>query len=278
MSAAKRMTFGELFALPYVPGVETFRYGADPSQVCELYLPTSCASSATKFPVAVIVHGGCWRSTINFQHVGQWCAALAETGLAVWNIEYRRVGNGGDWPNLLSDVALAYDTLALAAERFPLDLQRVVVCGHSAGGQLALWLAARPRLPAEWRATQAIPIRGVLALAPIVDLAASIAEKICTGNALNMVGGTAAEYADRYQLASPLHQLPIGVRQIILYGAHDEIVPPSHAAAYIAKAYACGEDLRFHVLPWAGHFELVTAGSSAWDEVLDCLLSLLQRS
>lgn len=275
MSTANIMTLNELFALPHVPGIETFRYGADPSQVCELYMPSADVSSPTKVPVVVMVHGGCWRSTINRQHVGQWCAALAEAGLAVWSIEYRRVGNGGDWPNLLSDVALAYDCLALAAERFPLDLQRVVVCGHSAGGQLALWLAARHRLPAEWQAPTTIPVRGVLALAPIVDLAASIAEDICTGNALNVIGGSAQEYADRYQLASPFHQLPIGVRQIILYGAHDEIVPPKHAAAYIAKAYACGEDLRFHVLPSAGHFELVTAGSSAWDEVRDSLLSLL---
>ncbi|MFN8443858.1 MAG: alpha/beta hydrolase, partial [Caldilineaceae bacterium] len=112
MSTAKIMTLDELFALPYVPGIETFRYGDDPSQVCELYLPTAYASFATKLPVVVIVHGGCWRSTINRQHVGQWCAALAEAGLAVWSIEYRRVGNGGEWPNLLSDVARAYDTLA----------------------------------------------------------------------------------------------------------------------------------------------------------------------
>ncbi|MFN8445600.1 MAG: alpha/beta hydrolase [Caldilineaceae bacterium] len=262
-----------LFALPYVPGIETFRYGDDPRSLRVAFAHRLClirnkTSSGGDSVLAVGVLrsiGSMWGTQ----------AACQEAGLAVWSIEYRRVGNGGEWPNLLSDVARAYDTLALAAERFPLDLQRVIVCGHSAGGHLALWLAARPRLPAEWRTPQAIPVRGVLALAPVVDLAASIAENICTGNAMNLVGGSAQEYADRYQIASPFHQLPIGVRQIILYGAHDDIVPPSHAAAYIAKAYTCGEDLRFHVLPSAGHFELVTAGSSVWDEVRDSLFSLL---
>src|SRR5579872_5792979 len=125
------------------------RYGPDPLHFGDLRLP----GGTGPHPVVVMVHGGFWRARFNLEYAGHLCAALAALGIATWNVEYRRLGDtGGGWPGTLLDVAAAADHLRTLAAPYHLDLSRVVAMGHSAGGHLALWLAARRRRwPRSWR-------------------------------------------------------------------------------------------------------------------------------
>src|SRR5439155_8576098 len=141
----------------------------DSLQFGELRLP----KGRGPFPVAIVIHGGCWRSDYDLKHVGPLAGALTERGIATWTIEYRRIGDpGGGWPGTFEDVAQAADHLRALARRYPLDLHHVVAIGHSAGGHLALWLAARPGLPPDAALASAdpLPISGVVGLAAISDL------------------------------------------------------------------------------------------------------------
>jgi acetyl esterase/lipase len=195
--------------------------------------------------------------------------------VAVWSLEYRRLGGGGGWPATLQDVAAGAD--ALRAVAAPLDLGRVLAAGHSAGGHLALWLAARPRLPrgsALW-AADPLPVRGVLALAALADLPAAAERGLC-GTAVGELLGAPPEAApERYAAASPAAMLPIGVPQRHLVGEGDPIVPPDYLAAYVAAARAAGDDARLMVLPGAGHFEPVAPATAAWPAVRAALHELL---
>src|SRR5258706_4695885 len=128
-----------------LPGASIIRlaYGAEPFQFGELYLP----DNAGPHPVVILIHGGYWRARYGLDLMIGLAHDLAARGVAVWNIEYRRVGNpGGGWPGTLLDVALAADNLKIVAQAYALDLQRVIPIGHSAGGHLAFWPAARPNL------------------------------------------------------------------------------------------------------------------------------------
>src|SRR5579864_48582 len=135
----------EILDLPAPPADVRLPYGTDQFQFGDLRLP----QSAGPHPVAIVVHGGFWRAQYGLEYAGHLCAALAHAGIATWNLEYRRIGNpGGAWPNTFLDVAQGADYLRVLAEKYPLDLKRVITAGHSAGGHLAVWLAARHRIPA----------------------------------------------------------------------------------------------------------------------------------
>ena len=139
-------------------------YGDDPSQFGDLFLPQGDGPH----PVLFLLHGGCWRAPYGLEPVGQMARTLADAGLAVWSLEYRRLGNGGGWPHTFLDVAHGADLLRELATTYPLDLTQVVVAGHSAGGHLALWSAARPQLPADSPiyTPDPLPFQAVVALAP----------------------------------------------------------------------------------------------------------------
>ncbi|HMQ29286.1 MAG TPA: alpha/beta hydrolase [Chloroflexaceae bacterium] len=264
------LTTDDYMALP--PGRPDLRapYGDHPDQFGELYLPPG----AGPHPPVVLVHGGCWRAQYGLAPLGPLCEALRAAGYAVWSLEYRRIGGGGGWPATFADVAAGADALhGLAA---PLDLGRVVAAGHSAGGQLALWLAARPRLPrasALW-AADPLPIRGVLALAALADLAAAAGRALCGTAVPELLGGSPAERPERYAEASPAALLPLGLPHVHLVGAADPIVPPDYLAAFVAAARAAGDDASLTVLPAAGHFEVVAPAPPAWDELLAALRGL----
>ena len=241
-------------------------YGDHPSQVGELFLP----NGADPHPVAVVLHGGYWRSQYDRSLMEGLCLDLSAHGLAAWNLEYRRVGSGGGWPATLLDVAAGVDVLAELDEA--LDLSRVVAVGHSAGGQLALWAAARPTLPGDSPgAAPRIRIRAAVSQAGVLDLtlAAGLAPSSTPTRALL---GDPAENFERYVLASPRERLPLGVPQLVLHGEQDTTVSIRIATSYAEAALAAGDRCETRVLSGIGHFEHIDAGSSVWRMARDWLL------
>ena len=245
----------------------THSYGPHPSQVAELFLPRGSGP----FPVAIAVHGGYWRARYDRTLMDGVCSDLAAHGLAAWNIEYRRVGLGGGWPQTLEDAAEASDLLA--GVDAPLDLDRVVAVGHSAGGQLATWLAARPTLsPEQPGASPRTVVRAVVSQAGVLDLrlAAGIAPSSEPTRALL---GDPDEYTDRYEHASPRARLPLGIPQLVLHGDRDDTVSMRIATSYAAAATDAGDPCELRVLTHTGHFEHIEARTPAWHAARDWLLA-----
>ena len=223
-------------------------------------------------PVAMVIHGGFWLATYELSLMDGLCDALQAQGIATWNVEYRGIGHeGGGWPGTLLDVAAAADFLRALAMMQPLDLTRVVTLGHSAGGHLALWLAARRRVRTGVLASpNPLPIARVVALAPLADLRAAsragytIVEKF--------LGGTPKSVPERYADASPAEHLPLAVRQVVLHGTDDQIVAIDLSRAYVAEAAAQGDDATLVTLDGVGHFEPIDPTSTVWPAVLDAVL------
>lgn len=248
-----------------VPADAQVAYGPHPNQFGELYLP----AGAGPHPVALLIHGGCWQAQYGLAPLGPLCAAIRATGVAVWSLEYRRLGGEGGWPITLLDVAAGADVLRELATHYPLDLARVVAVGHSAGGHLALWLAARPKLPvASPLATRnPLPLHGVLALAALADLWRGAQQGLCDGAIVELLGGTPNRVPDHYVDASPASWLPLGVPHHHFVGAHDPIVPPGYLKPFVQAAVAVGDKAQLELLPNAGHFEPVIPSSAAWPRV-----------
>jgi len=204
--------------------------------------------------------------------------ALADAGLAVWNLEYRRVGHdGGGWPGTFLDVSRGVEHARTLAQSQPLDLDRVCLMGHSAGGQLALWLAARQRLPrgSELYLEDPLRVRGVVALAPATELRELQARGVFDRVVDWLMGGSPAEVPDRYAAASPSDLLPLGVPQTLIVGRHDDFWG-WNANAYFAAAQAAGEPrVRLDIIDGAGHFEVIAPGSVAWPRVVAAARELL---
>ena len=275
-AARSLMTGRDLAALPQPPADHTIAYGPAPQQVAELRLP----KGYPPHPVVLVIHGGCWQVPWAFDQVRALAAALTAEGFATWSLEYRRIGDpGGGWPGTLEDVARGADHLREVAKAHPLDLGRVVVLGHSAGGHLALWLAARHRLPMDspLRGEPPLPVRGVVTLAGITDLRAGAAGRVCGEAIPQLLGGRPEAWAVRLGQASPIELIPLGVPQRLLVGARDAIVPAEQARAYAAAATAAGDAVEVRVLEGAGHFEPVDPGSSAYPAVRDAVRALSTR-
>ncbi len=266
------LTVEDYDRLPAVPAQHRLSYGADPVQFGDLYLP----SSAGPHPVVVMIHGGCWQQRWGLEALGRLCQALADDGVAVWSIEYRRLGGGGGWPTTFTDVAAAADFLREIAPRWALDLSRVISAGHSAGGHLALWLAGRHRIPSdsELYAARPLPLRGVVSLAGIADLADGIKRSICDGACHEVVGGMPSAFPERYRAASPVALLPLGVPQWLIVGRDDDLVPAAHVEQY-AQVATRHDEVHLRLLPDAGHFEIIVPGTAAWTTVRQAILSLL---
>ena len=242
-------------------------YGDQDSQFGELWLPGSPPDGG--YPVVVLIHGGCWLREYDIGHIRPLAAALRDAGFAVWALEYRRVGEaGGGWPGTFVDVAHG---LASVRERGEdnLDLERVVIVGHSAGGHLALWAAAGAGLGSQLPGEQPeLPaLRGAIGLAAITDLPAyAIGTNSCQQVTPRLLGGTPGEVPERYSLASP-HRLPITGPVVLLQGDADPIVPREQALAMPGA--------RLREIPGAGHFDLIHPGTAAFTVLLDELQRML---
>jgi len=224
-------------------------YGAEPLQFGDLRLP----AGGGPHPLVVVIHGGYWQAIYNLTHAGHICVDLREHGIATWNVEYRRMGDpGGGWPGTFDDVHRALAHVRELARGHPVDLERVVVIGHSAGGQLALLAGARSDLP----------LRGVVSLAGVVDPHETDRRGDDHGLYARLLGGDAAAEADRWRETSPRAQVPLGVRYVLACGTADAHWEPNEATAEAARA--AGDDVELLPLPDAGHFELVDPAAPEW--------------
>lgn len=239
-------------------GVETIRYGTDPSQVAELTRPTGVSKG-----VVVVIHGGFWRSRYDFSLGRPLAASLAAEGWTAYNVEYRRVGNGGGWPQTFDDVAAAIDALA----DLDVDTSTVVTLGHSAGGHLAVWAAGRPKLAGSPWAEPRVPVTAAISQAGVLDLAAATAADLGAGAVQQLMGGTVDE---RYAQADPAALIPLAVPVRCIHGTSDDIVPPSQSSDYVARARAAGADAELVAVD-GDHFVVIDPGSMAWRRTLEVL-------
>jgi len=264
-----------------VAAEERIAYDTGPSQWFDVYWPTGPGP----FPVVVLVHGGCWSTVASAESVSPNAAELADSGVAVCNLEYRRVGEpGGGFPGTYLDLAKAIDSLRSASITSRLDLARVVVVGHSAGAHLALWLASRSRLP-EWSplySRDPLPISSVVAIAGPGDLRSHIGLLgiTCAGmsTADQVIGPTSELRRNPFLDTSPFELLPLGVRTVSITGVYDDNWPPYVSARWRRAARAAGDDAQELVLPDAGHFEVVDIRSNAWRTVRDTILEEVRRA
>lgn len=251
-------------------------YGTDPLQFGDLRLPPGPGPH----PVAVFIHGGCWMAEYDIAHSSKLTAALARHGIASWSLEFRRVGNdGGGWPGTFADVAAGTDHLRVIAAAYNLDLGRVITMGHSSGGQLALWLAARKNLAGSGPGASADPLalQGVLGLAAAADFDYLHEDGTCDRAVDQLLGGSPAEYPQRYAWTDPV-RLSLGdTPQRLLVGRHDDVWSPP-ARRYFAAARERGENVRLIEAPDSGHFELIDPDSSTWPLVLEAARTLLSAN
>lgn len=237
--------------------------------MAELWLPAG-APTAAALPVVVLLHGGYWRAMYTKRLMHPLARAVVEQGWAAYNVEYRRtglLGGGGGWPATFIDVAAAVDHIAELPE---LDATRVVTCGHSAGGHLALWAAARGRLPADAPgARPRVAVRGAISLAGVVDLERAADTGLGAGAVATLLGGSPRRRPDRYAAASPARLLPLGVPQVLLHGDTDGVVPLSLSADYTDRAVAAGDDARLVTLAGVDHMAVIQPSSPAWPAIVE---------
>ena len=271
------MGWADLLGRPRPAADRRIAYGPDPLQVVDVWLP----KGAGLFPVVVMVHGGCWTTSVAKISIMDWAAEdLRAHGVAVWNIEYRGVDRpGGGYPGTLADAAAAADALTAHARELNLDTRRIVAMGHSAGGHLAFWLAARPGLPAASPLRAAHPLRIAAAISSggLPDLAAARArgDASCGAETIDRLVGAPrpGAFAD-----TSLAELPPPRAELVLIdGEQDTISPPSLNAAFVRTMAAKGKAVRQITLPDTGHVELIAPGSAAWDRTRSEAERLLGR-
>ncbi|WP_109003376.1 alpha/beta hydrolase [Streptomyces rishiriensis] len=270
------------FAHPPVDPDVTLAYGDQPDQVIDFYVPRVEAGPGGSVPLVVVLHGGAWRAPYDRRHITLFADFLARRGFAVANVEYRRGGPvpgahgapapegtspvAGRWPDTFDDVAAALDALPdLVREALPqADARRTVLTGHSAGGHLALWAAARHVLPADapWRTARPVPLRGVVALAPIADFAVAGKLDVCGGAACQLLGGE-DRFEERRPYADPALLLPTGIATTLVQGRADLVVPEAVAEAYADAAAKAGEVVGVTLLEDVGHFPLIDPAADA---------------
>ncbi|HEX3911440.1 MAG TPA: hypothetical protein VHW67_12160 [Solirubrobacteraceae bacterium] len=218
----------------------TYRYGSDRSQRGDLHLP----AGEGPHPVIVLIHGGSWHRRYGRAVMRAIAAALVMRGRAVWNIEYRRIGDGGGWPETFADVAAAIDHLD--GLHPALDLNRVDVLGHSAGGQLALWAAGRgglpPGAPGAYAGRARVPLRRAISLAGVCDLTGAYA--LWHGGAVRaLMGGSPERMPERYEAADPLRSVPLALPVLLVHGVLDVTVSVELSRNYARAASAAGGEV-----------------------------------
>lgn len=268
MGAARLMDWPELLGRPLPKADQRIAYGPGQNQFGDLWLP----AAPGRRPLVMMIHGGCWQAQVAKLTIMNYAADdLRRRGVAVWNVEYRGADQaGGGYPGTYRDVAAAADALRTIAPAHHLDLARVVVVGHSAGGHLAAWLAARPRLPSAspLAARDPLPIAAVVSLGGLPDLKA---DKAATGAACGaevvdaMTGSPGPNRRDVYADTSPAERLPLRVPETIVNGAEDSLAPPWLGQAYANRLRAAGDTVTVVVVPDTGHVELIAPGSAGWN-------------
>ena len=234
-----------------------YRYGTDPEHEADLLTPDGDGPHR----VVVLLHGGFWRTRFTRSMMAALAVDLADRGWASWNVEYRRVGNGGGVPETLDDVRAGIE--ALSSIEAPLDREQLLLIGHSAGGQLALCAAALP------------PVAAVVSLAGVCDLVAAARERIGEGAALEFTGGTPEERPAAYAVADPTLLLPAAVELLLVHGDADDRVPIEQSRGYARAARRAGDRCELLELAGVDHFSVIDPRTQAWAAVAERLDALL---
>jgi len=252
----------DILQLPPPPADARIPYGTDQYQFGEIRLP----KGKGPFPLVMNIHGGFWRSSYDLAHAGHLCAALTARGLTTWNVEYRRVGNsGGGWPGTFEDIRNAYRFAPQLAKRYAVDPAKMLVMGHSAGGQLALCLAAHEPT-----------LHRVVSLAGVVDLQQAWEQHLGNNAVVDFLGGKPSEVPEHYAEADPMKlTFPRSTIQWLIHGAADDVVPPYFSRNYTQAKQQAGDDVHYLEISTAGHFELIDPRSRAWPKVEDTVLHLI---
>jgi len=348
----------------------TISYGSSALQVADLWLP----SGKGPHPTVLMVHGGCWQTEIADRRIMNWIAEdLRRRGIAVWNIDYRGVDReGGGYPGTFLDAAAAADALRTNADKYRLDISRLVAVGHSAGGHLALWLAARRAASARARilavsvetsgeaaaledrvakplelalrgmsgikalssfikpgqstahatfdtpeaaeaalrrlqpelarlgigtariispnpliprgspvvAADPLPISTVISLGglPDLELAATPPGSGCGTEVIEkLVGPPTMSSRHVFADTSVPRLAPLGVKQVLINGMQDRIIPTSYAEAYAGRMRAAGDQVDVRMIDRTGHVELIAPESAAWAATVEEIKKALGR-
>jgi acetyl esterase/lipase len=230
------------------------RLGTDPNHFADLRVPRT----AGPHPLLINIHGGFWRAQYDLGHAGHLCAALTAKGLTTANLEYRRAGNeGGGWPGTFDDIRSALRYLQQNAVTNRIDARRVAVMGHSAGGELAVALAAHEP-----------SIRGVISLAGVLDLERTFELHLSHDAVVEFLGGSPAEVPEHYREADPMKlAVPKATAQWIIHGTKDDVVPPDFSRKYAGKKITAGENVHLIEIEGADHFDLIDPRSAAWPQI-----------
>lgn len=261
----------DLLTLTPPPADARIRYGPDPNQFVDFRFPQNPSShdKHDKPPLVMNVHGGFWRSRYTLDHGGHLCAALTAKQIVTANVEYRRVGNeGGGWPATFADVRMAYTVVVQNEQRYNFDPNKCLVMGHSAGGQLALCLAAHES-----------GVQRVISLAGVIDLERAFRLHLSNDAVVEFLRGTPRDVADHYHEADPMQLSIPNARQVLIHGSADDVVPPDFSRDYVtAKQNRTGkqrEDVQLREIPGAGHFDLIDPRSRAWQTTERAVVQLL---
>ncbi|MFF2346673.1 alpha/beta hydrolase [Pseudarthrobacter sp. NPDC058119] len=245
-----------------------YQYGQDPSQWGELFLPELPAGGIHR-GVVVVIHGGYWRSTYGAELGEPLAMDLAEHGMAAWNLEYRRAGNGGGWPATFQDILAGIDKLATLAGPHSLDLGKVVALGHSAGGHLAVWAAGRDRLGglgAEGglqNMNDGVRLTGVVSQSGVLNLAEAEKLGLSNGAVGNLLGGPPAAFPGRHRMADPMAALPLDVPVYAVHATEDTDVPPSMSTTYVDASRSGPVPAQLVTVP-GDHFALIDPAADAY--------------
>jgi acetyl esterase/lipase len=277
-AAPKLITWQHLMQLPTPAPGQKIAYGKDSLQFGELRLPTE---GKGPFPVVVVIHGGCWLAQYNYQYMNHVSDALTKAGYATWNLEFRRVGNSrGGWSGTFLDVAQGVDFVRQLAKQYPINAKKVIVMGHSAGGHLALWAAARKNIAktSELYTNDPLKVKGVVALAGIPDLATyASAPGSCNSAVPQLMGGLPSQVPSRYAAGSPMQLKPSSAHLRLVQGEKDPIVPIAQAQNFVAEVQKKGSDAKVLLLPNAGHFDLVAPTSPVWPTIEQAVREIFQN-
>ncbi|MFJ6077370.1 alpha/beta hydrolase [Pseudarthrobacter sp. NPDC092419] len=240
-----------------------YSYGADPSQWGELFLPGTSENRG----VAVVIHGGYWRSRYGAELGEPLALDLARSGIPAWNLEYRRAGNGGGWPATFQDILAGIGKLRDLADGHGLDLGRVVALGHSAGGHLAVWAAGQ-------QAEHGVRLTGVVSQSGVLNLALAEELNLSDGAVANLLGGPSSAVPERYRSADPMAALPLDVPVVAVHAEDDADVPLALSATYVAAGAAGGVPARLVIVP-GDHFALIDPTAEAYRTCRELVRELL---
>ncbi|MEZ5381683.1 MAG: alpha/beta hydrolase [Microthrixaceae bacterium] len=267
----------EASTLPEVEGARRLTYGEAPSQWLDIAFPQGDPGEDAESlapALVVLIHGGFWQDRFGADLMTPLARDLLRRGYVVANLEYRRLGErGGGWPGTLADVAAGVDRLATAGDDLGRAMpSRVVTIGHSAGGQLAVWAAARRQLTDDQVGAQpkVLPTATV-SLAGVLDLRAAAADDLGDGAVVDLMGGEPIEHPDRYAAASPRGLLPLGLPTLCVHGTADQAVPVSQSESYVDAAVPLGDDATLAAIRGADHLVLIDPTAEPWRTVTDWL-------